>query len=213
MLRTSLLLPNSGIAPRSMMVTSVFPGEGKSFVAANLAVSIAQNIKEHVLLMECDIRKPCLHEMFGYNANSQGLSEYLAEDIPLHSVLIKSRIRKLTILPGGQPPDNPSELLSSERMFGLLSEVQKRYSDRYIVIDSPPPHLTAEASALARQVDGIIVVIRYGDTPREAVIELLEKFESEKIIGIVLNQIDGMFAFPYDRRGYRKYRKYYSKNH
>jgi protein-tyrosine kinase len=161
MLRTNLLFPISGKAPRTIIITSALPGEGKSFVSANLAISIAQSLNEHVLLMDCDIRMPCIHTRFGFN-DVPGLSEYLANGISLSSLILKTKINKLSILPGGKPPDNPSELLSSRQMSKLLEEVKERYRDRYIVIDSPPPKLTAETNAILRQVDGILLVIEYG---------------------------------------------------
>jgi len=184
-LRTNILFPVSGKLPRSIMVTSAVPDEGKSFVASNLAVSIAQNIDEHVLLMDCDIRKATIHSNFGFD-DVAGLSEYLSKGTSLSSLLLKTEINKLTILPGGIPPENPSELVSSNHMSKLLKEVNSRYSNRYIIIDSPPPHLTSETSVVARQVDGILIVVKAGSTSRELVEELLEMMGKEKIIGIVV---------------------------
>ena len=208
-LRTTILHHMPAGALRTIMITSAVPGEGKSFVAANLAASIAQNIKEHVLLMDCDIRKPCLHTRLGYGAGP-GLSEYLTDGRPLTSLLLKTAIPKLTLLPAGRSPRNPSELLSSERMFGLIEEAKQRYSDRYIVIDAPPANLTAEAGAIARQVDGILLVIKYGSTPRDLVAGIVETLGKESILGVVLNRITTPLSSYY---GYGKYGKYYSKYH
>lgn len=126
MLRTNLLFPSSGKSPRTIMVTSAVPDEGKSFVAANLAISIAQSIQEYVLLIDCDIRRPCIHTQFGFG-DVPGLSEHLANGPSLSSLLLKTEVNKLSILPGGKPPHNPSELLSSQRMSKLLEEVTERY--------------------------------------------------------------------------------------
>ncbi|MBU0985820.1 MAG: polysaccharide biosynthesis tyrosine autokinase, partial [Proteobacteria bacterium] len=210
-LRTKLLFPISGKPPRSIMITSSVPGEGKSFVAANLAISIAQNIQEHVLIIDCDMRMPSIHKRFGLG-DVPGLSEYLSDNAPLSSLLLKTKIDKLSILPGGRPPHNPAELLSSQRMSRLLQEVRERYPDRYIIIDTPPPKLTAEASAISRQVDGIIIVVKYGSTSRAMVSELIELVEKEKILGIVLNNADMRIV------NYLKYKivrggKYYTKYH
>ncbi|MBW2589634.1 MAG: CpsD/CapB family tyrosine-protein kinase, partial [Deltaproteobacteria bacterium] len=141
-LKTNILFPVSGNPPRSIMVTSAVPGEGKSFVASNLAVSIAQNIDQHVLLMDCDMRKASVHSNFGFD-EVEGLSGYLSKETSLSSLLLKTDINKLTILPGGKPPNNPAELMSSNKMSELLKEVTSRYNDRYIIIDSPPPHITS----------------------------------------------------------------------
>ena len=209
MLRTSLLFPVSGKVPRSIMVTSAVPDEGKSFVSANLAVSIAQSIQEHVLLVDCDMRKSSLHKLFGFG-DVPGLSEYLSNDKSLSSVLLKTKVKKLSILPGGKLPQNPAELLSSRQMSKLLKELKDRYSDRYIVIDTPPPIITAETSALSRQVDGILLVVTYGSTPRKMVMDLIENLGKEKILGVVFNKFDMKLSRYYGYGKYSKYGKYYA---
>jgi exopolysaccharide/PEP-CTERM locus tyrosine autokinase len=209
MLRTNLLFPVSGKPPRSIMVTSAVPSEGKSFVAANLAISIAQSIQEHVLLIDCDIRLPSIHKQFGFG-NVPGLSECLSNGTPLSSIILKTKVDKLSIVPGGKSPHNPSELLSSQQMSELLRETRDRYSDRYIVIDSPPPKLTAETNAISRQVDGIVLVVQYGSTPRQMVSDLIEKMGREKLFGIILNKLDIRFSSYYGMGKYSKYDKYYT---
>ena len=190
-----------GKVPRSILVTSAHQGEGKSFVAANLAVSIALNVNRHVLLIDCDLRKPDLHRLFGI-ANVDGLSDYLSDHHGLASLLRRTDVERLSLLPGGAVPPNPSELMSSERMSAMLEEVRQRYDDRLIVIDSPPPGMAAETSYLARQVDGILLVVEYGKTPREDVEDLMDAVGSEKILGAVINYLDGHVS---KRYGYGKY--------
>jgi protein-tyrosine kinase len=136
LLKNNILFPEKGTVPKCIMITSTTPGDGKSFVAANFAITLSQSIDEYVLLMDCDLRAPSIHSMFGYNDNTQGLSEYLSKAKPLSSLLVNSFLDKLTILPAGQIPPNPSELLSSEQMRRLIHEVKLRYSDRYIIIVS-----------------------------------------------------------------------------
>lgn len=206
-LRTSILFPSEGKPPKTIMVTSAVPGEGKSFTSANLAVSIAKGIEEHVLLMDCDMRRPTIHELFGMQT-VPGLSDYLANGHDLSSLLVKTPLPKLTILPGGRPPENPTELLSSKQMADLLDEVKNRYEDRYIIIDSPPPTLTAETGALARRVDGILLVIKAKKTSKEQVEDLLEIVGKEKIIGVMMNWYDPALPRYF---GYGKYGKYYHK--
>jgi len=188
-LRTNLLFPSTGRPPKSIMVTSALPGEGKSFVCANLAVSIAKGIEEHVLLIDADIRKPTIHIIFGLEQAS-GLSQYLVTGSDVSRHFAKSTIPKLTILPAGKPPENPMELLTTQKMKALLEEVAQRYEDRYIVIDSAPPSLATETAAIANYVDGIIIVVKAGRTPRNAVSELIEQLGKEKILGIVMNHSD-----------------------
>ena len=204
-LRNNILFPKTGEPPVSIMETSAIPGDGKSFIASNLAISIAQGIEEHVLLMDCDMRRSSIHRKFGLGDNVAGLSEYLSKGVELPSLLRKTAIDKLTILPGGSAPDNPSELLSSQAMKLLLKHARNRYSDRYIIIDSPPPQLTAETTALANYVDAIIVVLRYASTPRDLIKDLLEKLGREKVIGVVMN---GYRVPTTERYGYGKYKKY-----
>ena len=204
-LRTNILFPKKGVPPRSIMVTSAIPGDGKSFVAANLSISIAQGIEEHVLLMDCDMRRPSIHRRFGIGDRVPGLSNYLVTKQKLSSLLKKTIVDKLTILPGGPQPPNPSELLSSQTMKDLLKETKERYKDRYIVVDSPPPQLTAETTALANYIDGIIVVVKYGSTPKDRVTELIERIGRDKVIGVVMNS----YRVPTtERYGFGKYKKY-----
>jgi len=206
-LRSNILFPKEGHPPRSIMVTSAIPGDGKSFVAANLAISIAQGVEEHVLLMDCDMRRSSIHHSFGFPEKVPGLSDHLARGIALPKLLQKTPVDKLTILPGGVPPDNPSELLSSQAMKRLLEETKNRYNDRFIIVDSPPPQLTAETTALAKHIDGILIVIRSGSTPKAQVSELVEKIGREKILGVVLN---GYRVPATERYGYGRYKAYES---
>jgi exopolysaccharide/PEP-CTERM locus tyrosine autokinase len=203
-LRTNLLYPVGKDAPRSVLVTSVNPGDGKSFVAANLAVSVAMNINRYVLLIDCDLRKPTIHTQFGFGA-CPGLSEYLVQGAPLPPLLRQTKIDRLTILPGGASPPNPSELLSSNRMAELMREVTNRYPDRLIIIDSPPPSLTSETGVLARMSEGIILVVRQLKTDREELKALINQMGKEKIVGSVLNYYEHSTM---STKGYRYYRKY-----
>jgi exopolysaccharide/PEP-CTERM locus tyrosine autokinase len=207
-LKTNLLFSGDRGIPRTIMVTSAVPDEGKSFVAANLAVTFAQSLDEHVLLMDCDLRLPTVHRVFGINDTDPGLSDVLAGRIETPAALHKTGVEKLTVLPGGTIPPNPTELLSSRRMKNLLMEVEARYNDRYVIIDSPPPLLTAETMAIARQVDGILIVIKHESTSRKDVKEMVELLDRDKIIGVIVNRYDVRLAKYY---GYGKYQSYYGK--
>jgi len=187
LLKTTILFPEKGEPPRTIMVTSTAPGEGKSFVAANLAVTLANSIDEYVLLIDCSLRQPSIHKKFGFPDNTPGLSEYLTNKLPLSNILLRTVIDKLTIIPCGKTPDNPSELISSDQMRHLIAEVKTRYNDRYMILDSPPPYITAEANALARQVDAIIIVVKTGKTRRDNLQDLVDTYGKDKILGIVKN--------------------------
>ncbi len=201
LLKNNILFPEKGTPPRSIMITSPSPNEGKSFVASNLAISIAQSIDEHVLLMDCDLRSPTIHKLFDI-PSPKGLSDHLLTGQPLSSVLKKTFLNKLTILPGGTIPKNPSELLSSGQMRRLIHEVKLRYTDRYIIVDTPPPYITSEGNALARQMDGIILVIRHGKTRKKDIQDIINIYGREKIIGVVHNFAERRLGQGY---GYYKY--------
>ena len=212
MLRSSILFPREGQPPRTIMVTSAMPGEGKTFVAGNLAISIAQSINEHVLLMDCDLRLPDVHTRFGYGP-VKGLSEYLTNGHKLKNLLLNTAVDKLTLLPGGTPPPNPSELISSQKMSHLIKEVRSRYKDRIIVIDSPPPKLTSETHVIANQVDGILLVVQHDKTPRDTVSQLVGMFGKDKVLGVVYNWYEKGVTnrFGYQKYGYGQNGKYYAK--
>lgn len=203
LLKNNILFPEKGKPPKSIMITSFSPSEGKSFVAANLAISIAQNIDEYVLLLDCDLRSPSIHPLFGLG-ETPGLSEYLSEGRPLFSLLVKTFLDKLTILPAGKIPTNPSELLSSDRMKKLIHEIKLRYSDRYIIFDTPPPHLTSETNAISRQVDGIVIVIKQGKVKKKEVLDLIDIYGRDKILGVVYNFARRRAGYGYGY-GYGKY--------
>ena len=205
-LRSHLMFPSDRVRPRTIMVTSTFPGEGKTFVAANLAVSIALGIDEHVLLVDCDLRRSHVHKMFGY-AESEGLHEYLVGKRDLAELLIRTKIDKLSLLPAGHLPHNPTELLSSARMAAFLTEVKDRYQDRFIVLDSTPSLVTAESNILAKFVDGIVLVVMAQRSPRKTIQRTLQNLGKEKILGVVFNGFRGA------RKDYNKYyQRYYRAN-
>ncbi len=205
LLKNNILFPEKGVPPRSIMITSASPGEGKSFVSSNLAVSLAQSIDEYVLLIDCDLRSPKIHEIFGLDIHD-GLSGYLSRAKPLSALLQKTFINKLTLLPAGPIPSNTSELLSYEQMRKLLHEVKSRYSDRYIIIDTPPPYITSETNALARAVDAIVLVVKQGQTRVKEVQNIIDIYGREKIIGVVQN-----FARKRPGYGYGYYKYGYGK--
>jgi exopolysaccharide/PEP-CTERM locus tyrosine autokinase len=205
LLRGQILYAKDRKRPKTILVTSTFPGEGKSFVAANLAASLALSIDEYVLLIDCDLRRPRQQEMFGY-AKMYGLQEYLVGDKALKDLIIRSEIEKLSILPAGKVPVNPTELLSSGAMKAFLQVLKEDYQDHFIVIDSAPSHITAEAKVLAGYVDGIVLVVMAQKSPRKEIQRAIHNLGREKILGIVFN------GYNQARRNYHKYYdKYYKR--
>ena len=202
-LRGQILFPKDRKVPRSMLVTSTFPAEGKTYVASNLATALAMSIDDYVLAIDADLRRPRLHNMFGYS-KVKGLHDYLVGNAPLDELIIKTGIDKLSVLPAGKPPRNPTELVSSNMMVKFLEEVKELNQDRFIIIDSPPSSVTAESKFLAQQVDGIIFVVMANKTPRKDIEKAIDNLGREKILGIVFNGYEQV-----RKSYYRYYDRYY----
>jgi protein-tyrosine kinase len=203
-LRSQILYPRDGKEHRVILVTSAMEQEGKTLVACNLAVSIAQGVDPYALLIDGDLRRPTVDKVLGLETYG-GLSDYLGGDGSVARYLIKTPITKLTVLPSGKPPENPAELLTSGRMGELLKELKERYPDRFIVLDSPPVNLAAETMSLAQNADAVVFVVRYGHSNQDLVEEAIKKVGREKILGIVFN------GFEVPPRKYSSY--YYSKRY
>ncbi len=201
-IKAKILFPNNGERPRTIMVTSALPGEGKTFIAANLALSIAQGINEYTLAVDCDFRRSRLGNMLGYK-NDKGLHEYLNGEIKLNEIIIKTRYDKLSLINAGKNVSNPSEILSSIKMQQFIKEIKERYKDRLIIFDTTPVELTSEPETLANFVDGIIFVVKSRKTPKAVVKQSIGKLDRDKIIGIVFNGYSRYFG------GYKKYYKSY----
>lgn len=198
-LRSQVLFPANSGRPRTIMVTSAFPGEGKTFVSVNLAVSLALGINEYVLLVDCDFRNPNVHQLLGYSG-LEGLHEYLTGKRELHDLIRRTRIEKLSFLSSGSLPPNPTELVSSTTMKDFLEEVRGRYQDRFVIIDAPPCTVTAEASVIANYVEGIIFVVMAQKSPREPIQKSVENLGKNKVLGLVFNGYN---------KAYKRYHKYY----
>jgi len=198
-LRSKLLYCGNGKTCRTIMVSSAQPHDGKTLVAANLAVSIARGLDEHVLLVDCDFRRSMLHQTFGLEIH-RGLREYLENGNSVAPYLQPTPVEKLTLLPAGERPANPSELLSSEKMRKLIDELKARYQDRYVIIDTPPVQFTAEGNSLASMVDGVLLVVRSGKTSKELVFQAAENIGRDRILGVVFNGGNG--SRKYSRRYY-----------
>jgi protein-tyrosine kinase len=192
-LRTQLLRLNLARPVKTIMVTSALQGEGKSFVAANLAIGIAHDLHLHALLVDCDLRNPSVAPMFGYNG-VQGIADYLKGQGEVSNFLVKTELEKLSLMPGGTIPENPTEIIGSQRMAALVEELKTRYDDRFIILDSTPLLATAEPDVLAKLVDGVLIVVRAGMTPRETVKQALSFLDKDKILGVVLNDVNFKYS-------------------
>ena len=190
---------------KTVMVTSALQGEGKTFVASNLAVGIAFDLHLHALLVDCDLRNPSLEEHFG-RANGKGLSDFLVGDESIPDLITHTKLERLTLISGGTIPVNPAELMGSKKMEAMIEEIKNRYDDRYIILDTTPILATAEPEILTKLVDGIILVVRAGYTPRETVQQAINLIGKEKLLGVILNQVEfkssGLFKKYFGSNGY-----------
>jgi receptor protein-tyrosine kinase len=171
-----------------IMVTSSLPGEGKSFTAVNLAMSIAMELERTVLLVDADVARPSLPRVLGLQ-QQKGLLDVLQDkSLTLSDVLLRTNVDTLTVLTAGTSDARATELLASEAMGNLLTEIARRYSDRIVIFDSPPLLLTTEARVLATRMGQIVFVVRAEETPQAAVKEALGTIEACPIKLMVLNQ-------------------------
>lgn len=173
----------------TLMVTSTIGGEGKSLTALNLAITLSQEYDHTVLLVDADLRQPSIHRYLGMDPQ-KGLSDCLSNGKDIGSVLVKTGIGKLVVLPSGSRVSNPVELLSSNKMKELVKELKHRYADRYIIIDTPPVLPFAEAHAIGSVVDGVIFVVKERHASLNNIKDALGMFKHANILGVVYNDVD-----------------------
>lgn len=203
-LRTNLQFASIDKPIKKILVTSSIPQEGKSTIAANLAVTLAKAEKK-VLLIDADLRRPKQNKIF-HLENHIGLSNFLAENLPLENALKNTIIENLDIITSGPIPPNPAEILGSVKMKNFLEEVSNIYD--FIILDSPPVNSVADASILSTLVDVVILVAAAGQTEREALIVAKQQLEkvNAKILGVVLNKVEQKHG------GYYYYYYYYGED-
>lgn len=187
-LRTNLRYADVDNPPRSIVVTSSAPGEGKSTVAANLARVMAR-AGQRTLLIDADLRRPVEAKQFGLDG-SLGLSQLLAGTVTLEDVLQQDPQSKLVIMPAGEVPPNPSELLGSRRMHELVNELSREY---FVIIDAPPVLAVTDAQLLARHTDGAIIVAVPGRTRVEGISRAVDSIRAVggTVYGAVMNKASG----------------------
>ena len=201
-LRTAVLLSSASHAPRTILVTSSQPAEGKTTTSTNLAISLSQT-GSSVLIVDCDLRRPRLHKVFGVK-NSRGLSNYLSGTGEL-AALVQPALPNLFVLPVGPLPPNPAELLGSNRMKQTVELLQNSFD--YVILDSPPVASFADSLILSAMVEGVIIVVKAGQTSREMANRTKTHLQTvgAKVLGAVINHIK---LQPHD---YYYYSTYYSR--
>ncbi|MCI0411186.1 polysaccharide biosynthesis tyrosine autokinase, partial [bacterium] len=201
-LRTSLLLSFPGRPPRTVLITSSRAGEGKTFIACNLALTLTQ-LEKRVVIVDADMRNPRLHKVWDLK-NSTGLSIYLTSDVSAASVMRPGPSERLSLISSGPKTPRPAELLSSTRFEELMTELQKTFD--FVIVDSPPVLPVTDSVIIASRVDTVLMVVRGGATPRDVVKMAKKKLSKSNstIVGTVLNAIDLTDPYYY----YRYYTEY-----
>jgi protein-tyrosine kinase len=183
---------------KTILISSGMPAEGKTFVAANLAMSLARNSDNNILLIDADLRGPSIHAILGA-PNTPGLAEYLAGEAEVGQIMQRNRtssvagadlantIPNLTFIPAGEGGDNASELVANHRIEELIATLSPHFD--WIVIDSPPVLVFADAVDLARAADAILLVARGASTPFDVAQRAQAAFSNSRILGFVLNAV------------------------
>jgi capsular exopolysaccharide synthesis family protein len=196
---------------KTILVASGMPSEGKSFIAANLAMSMARNSVNNILLIDGDLRRPTLHNLLGA-PNAPGLSDYLEGSVGLIDVMQRYRspevaegagtdiVSNLTFIPSGKSSDNSSELVANHRIEELIATVSSHFN--WIVIDSPPVLAVTDAVDLAHAADAILLVARESSTPYDVAQRTQAAFSNSRILGFVLNAVKeaprkGSYSYDY----------------
>jgi len=188
-----------------IMVTSSVPGEGKSYTSANLALALAQERDHTVLLVDCDVSKQGLSRMLGIERRRPDITDLLAvETMPIEDALLQTDVPGLAVLPAGKPHEYITEMMASQRMVQLLNEFSTRFSNRIIVLDSPPMLSAPETQVLATLVGQIVFVVEAGKTPYSIVKDALGMLPGDKAVGLLLNKSESIS----NRGGY--YYNYYA---
>ena len=203
---SAIMLSTSGKPPRTIMVTSPNPSDGKTTLVSNLAQSYAMN-QGQVVLIDCDLRKPRLHQIFQLDSQP-GLSNYLTGSAPLEAILRATSIPNLTLITAGTRPPSPSNLLNSEIFKELLTQLRQQF--RYIIIDTPPVLGFADARFVSVLVDGVLLVTKYNSTHKSAGRMAHQLLGQAPVLGAVLNSV-GAYGQAYGNYYYYNHNKYYAK--
>ncbi len=210
-LRSHILHPRTGLPSKFVMVTSAIPGEGKTFVAINLAFSFARSVS--TVLVESDLRNPSLSNWLE-GSFEEGLAEALLEKVPVQDVIYRSNFPNLYLIPAGQALEEATDAFSSEKLVVFLDQLRQYFPKSFIIFDSSPILVASEPLYLSRLVDGILMVVRYAYSERDGVNEAVEKVGRSKILGLVFNgfNISSLNIISSRFKYYRMSAKYYRKN-
>jgi capsular exopolysaccharide synthesis family protein len=170
---------------KTILIASALPAEGKTFVAANLALALVKQHGRRVLLVDADLRRPRLHELLGAEA-SPGLTEYLDERTDEISAIQRAPVPNLYFMPGGRVSSDPSGLVGNDRLARLITRIAPAFD--WIVVDTPPAVPVSDASLMAEACDGIILVVKANSTPYDVAQKACNEFRQKPVVGVVLNR-------------------------
>jgi protein-tyrosine kinase len=176
---------------KSVLVTSALPKEGKSFVAANLAQTMALQSECRVLLIDADLHNPRLHQALG-TSSTPGFSEFLLQEVDDFGIMQRGEAENLFFIPAGRSVTGPTELVANGRLKSLIERVEPLFD--WIVIDSPPAVPVSDATLIANCCDGVLMVVRSHSTPFDLVRKARDRFREESLVGVVLNVVEGTSA-------------------
>lgn len=200
-LRSRLYHTRESMTLKKILVTSALPKEGKSFTSANLAQVLVRQHGRRVLLVDADLRAPCLHLMLGTTA-APGLSDYLQGTVDEFSITQRGPMENLFFIPSGNRISDAAELVANGKLRNLLQRVEPLFD--WIVIDSPPAVPVSDASVLAKACDGVVMVVRSNATPIDMASRAREEFPDQLLVGVILNGTDTETT-PYSRYYYDAY--------
>ena len=188
---------------RTVMVASALPGEGKTFVSANLAQALVRQHGRRVLLIDADVRKPHMHESLG-TVGTPGLIEYLSGEVNREAILQRAPMDNLFFIAGGKAVSNPSELIANGRFKKLIDEMKTAF--HWIIVDSSPVIPVTDAPLIAPSCDGVVLVIQADGTPVELAKRARQEFKNVPVLGVVLNRThdlpaESSYYYAYGRNG------------
>ncbi len=171
---------------KTILITSASSGEGKTLTAANLALTLAQDIDQNVLLVDADFRKPSVHKLLGLSSQ-EGLSDWVKDNLPTGRVVLNTEVRNFFVTPAGGITQSPTELLNSERLAEFLAETATKFD--WVIVDSPSFVPVTDVEVLSSTVDGILIVVRDGKQPSDLFSQNIERFKERNVLGLVLNGV------------------------
>ncbi len=183
---TIIALTRGEVFLNTLLVTSTASDEGKTITALNLAISLAKEQDHTVLLVDADLRRPSIHKYLDIEPEF-GLVNCLRDGLPVESALVKTGIGKLVLLPAGESVKDPLDMLSSMRMREIVEELKSRYSERYVIFDTPPAQIFSDAVVLADMVDSTLFVVRENRASKADIQKVLENFKKHNLLGVVYN--------------------------